>query len=109
MRSFTTATTFAVGLSVALAVSPGGRGPAVADETGAAAKGAAKPATPERAAAKSAAAKSADPREAGRRSLLNGQGKQFDPHLVRLLLEYLDELGAQVDADAEVGITFKAV
>jgi len=45
----------------------------------------------------------------GRRVLLEGMGKRFDPALVRLLLEYLDEIGVEVTGDAEVELSPKQI
>lgn len=46
-------------------------------------------------------------REAGCQVLRDGQGKQFDPHIVRLLLEHLEQADAETGGDAEVQLSPK--
>ena len=48
-------------------------------------------------------------RERGRRVLLKGGKTEFDPDLVRMLLEYLDTIGAEVGDDPEVEVSPKQI
>ena len=43
--------------------------------------------------------------DAGRRVLVDGQSKHFDPSIARLLLEYLEEAGTEIDGDAELQVS----
>ncbi|MCH8343996.1 MAG: response regulator [Planctomycetes bacterium] len=48
-------------------------------------------------------------REAGRQALLEGQGTSFDPTLVTMLLEYLDNIGADTAEDVEIEVSPKQI